>query len=408
MTAEIISIGTELLLGNIIDTNAAFLSQNLAQLGISVFRKTTVGDNKQRLLCAIENAFENADIVITSGGLGPTLDDITKEAAAEYFGRDLYTHEESLSRIKSRFASLGRKIESTNRNAIIPKGAGVFQNDNGSAPGVLLEQDGKIMILLPGPPSEMRPMFTDYVVPFLAKKSDSVLTSCTLKIIGIGESQVETALLDLIQAQTNPTIAPYAKDFDVHVRITASAKSEEEAQVIMTPVLHEIRKRLGTKIYSETDATLPEIVLRLLREKKHTIATAESCTGGLVVSELIAIAGCSDIVHEGVVTYSNHAKVSRLAVCPDIIATHGAVSMEVAGAMASGACAVSGASVGLSTTGIAGPGGGTADKPVGLVYIGVCVDGNTQVIKYNTIGNRNEIRIRAAYAALDALRLVLV
>ena len=405
MTAEILSVGTELLLGNIVDTNAAFLSQELAGLGVSVFRQTTVGDNHARLLAALKHAFDSADMVIISGGLGPTQDDITKAASAEYFGRGLVLHEESMQRIRLRFAARGRGIsENAHLNAVIPDGAVVLQNDNGSAPGVVIEDGGKTLILLPGPPHEMTPMFTNYVVPYLREKSGRVFASRTLKIIGLGESQVESMLSDLITAQTNPTIAPYAKIGDVHVRLTASAESEAAAQELIAPLLEEICKRLTPHVYSTDGASLPEVVINLLRKQNHSLAVAESCTGGRVMSQLVSVAGCSAVLLEGLCTYSNEAKVSRLGICPEMIAAHGAVSAEVAAAMAEQVAKTSGATIGLSTTGIAGPGGGTADKPVGLVYIGLCVDGKTEAVQVNLIGNREEVRIRATNLALDMVR----
>jgi len=408
MIAEILSVGTELLLGNIVDTNAAFLSQELAGLGVSVFRQTTVGDNHKRLFAALENAFQNADIVIISGGLGPTQDDITKEVAAEYFGRELFLHEESLQRIKTRFASRGRELPTnTNRNAIIPEGSIVLPNDNGSAPGVIIEENGKILILLPGPPGEMMPMFSNYTAPFLQQKSGKVFVSRTLKIIGIGESQVESMLMDLITAQTNPTIAPYAKVGDVHVRLTASAQSEAEAESLIAPIATEIYKRLESHIYSDNGATLPEVVVQLLGSQSHTLAVAESCTGGLIMSELVSVAGCSSVFLEGLCTYSNDAKTARLGVCAGLIKKHGAVSPEVAAAMAEGAAKTAGTTIGLSTTGIAGPDGGTAEKPAGLVYVGLCINGKTETAKFNITGNRNEVRLRAANLTMDMLRKAL-
>jgi len=405
MVAEILSVGTELLLGNIVDTNAAFLSQELAGLGVSVFRETTVGDNHKRLFCALKNAFKSADVVIISGGLGPTQDDITKEVAAEYFGRGLVLHQESLERIKARFAARRRELPiSTDRNAIIPEDSLVLPNDNGSAPGVVIEQDGKILILLPGPPNEMIPMFTNYVRPFLQQKSGKVFVSRTLKIIGIGESQVESMLMDLINVQTNPTIAPYAKIWDCHVRLTASAQSATEAEAFIAPLAAEIHKRLDPHIYSDNDATLPEIVVVLLQKQNCTLAIAESCTGGLIMSELVSVAGCSSVFLEGLCTYSNEAKTARLGVPAALIEKHGAVSAEVAAVMAEGVAKTAGATIGISTTGIAGPDGGTAEKPVGLVYAGLYINGEVETVKLNIIGSRNEVRLRAAHLVMDMLR----
>ena len=409
MTAEILSVGTELLLGNIVNTNAAFLSQELAALGVSVYRETTVGDNHRRLFRALSAALEGADVVVISGGLGPTKDDITKAVAAEYFGQRLVIHEPSLDRIKTRFAARGRELPiGVERNALVPEGAGILPNDNGAAPGIVLEQGGKTLILLPGPPHEMNPMFTRYVKPILQEKSGQVFVSRTLKIIGIGESQVEDMLMDLIDAQSNPTIAPYAKVGEVHVRLTASASSQAAAEKLLSPLAATIEKRLAPSVYTDTNATLAEVVLDLLQRQNHTLAVAESCTGGLVMSHIVSVPGSSAVFLEGLCTYSNAAKTARLGVPAALIEAHGAVSPQVAAAMAQGAAKTGGASVGISTTGIAGPGGGTPEKPVGLVYVGVCINGKTTTEKFNITGNRDEVRVRAASHALDALRRRLI
>jgi nicotinamide-nucleotide amidase len=409
LVAEILSVGTELLLGNIVNTNAAFISQELAGLGIAVYRQTTVGDNHRRLFYALENAFQNADIVIISGGLGPTQDDITKQVSAEFFNRKLVMHDESLRRIKIRFESRGRELPTnTSRNAIIPENSLVLPNNNGSAPGVVIEENGKTLILLPGPPHEMIPMFTNYAAKFLQKKSGKIFVSRTLKIIGIGESQVESMLMDLISAQTNPTIAPYAKVWDCHVRLTASAQNEADAKNLIAPVAAEIHRRLDPHIYSDDEATLPEIVIELLRSRNLTLAVAESCTGGLLMSELVSVAGCSSVLLEGVCTYSNKAKTAQLNIDANLITKHGAVSAEVAAAMAEGVAKTADAVIGISTTGIAGPGGGTAAKPVGLVYAGLYVNGESETAKFNITGNRNEVRLRAANLAMDMLRRKLI
>lgn len=413
MKAEILSIGTELLLGNIVDTNAAHIAQGLAGIGIPVYSKKTVGDNYQRLFDAITESYKTADIIITIGGLGPTIDDITKAVFAQYFGLELYVHQPSLARIVERFKSLGRDFlhrESVEKNAIIPTGAMVLPNDFGSAPGVVIEQDGKIAILLPGPPSEMIPMFDRYAIDFLQKQSGEqsrqIFHSTTMKIIGIGESQVETTLLDMIQAQTNPTIAPYAKPGELHLRITAAADTAEAAMEISAPVIDQITQRLGARhVYTtDIDKTLADVVVDLAKAGSHTIAVAESCTGGLVMDRLVSVPGCSQVIMEGAVTYANQAKISRLGVPAETLDTHGAVSPETAAAMAEGIAKTAGTTIGLSTTGIAGPDGGTADKPVGLVYVGITIGGRTTVEKINTIGTRNEIRNRATMQALNFLR----
>ncbi|MCL1885077.1 MAG: competence/damage-inducible protein A [Defluviitaleaceae bacterium] len=405
MIAEILTVGTEILLGNIVNSNTAFLSAELANIGISVFRHTSVGDNHKRLTHALENAFDHADIVITTGGLGPTQDDITKNVAADYFGLEMEIHEESLARIKTRFA--GRDLpENVERNALIPQNAKVLPNDNGSAPGIFIENGEKILIMLPGPPHEMHPMFLNYAVKLLRTKTSGVFLSRTLKIIGLGETAVESRLRDLIDAQTNPTIAPYAKVGEVHIRITASAPDEEAARNLLTPIANEIYTRLSPQIYAEDETTLAEIIIKQL--KNHTLAVAESCTGGMISASLIDVPGCSDVFCEGFVTYSNEAKIARLSVCENLLKTHGAVSQEVAAAMAEGAAKASGASIGLSITGIAGPGGGTLEKPIGLVHIGLYLNGKTLTETHKVSGSRNIVRKRSTILALDFLRRNLI
>jgi len=403
MIAEILGVGTELLLGDIANTNAQFLSKTLAGLGITVYGHTAVGDNPARLHAALEYAFGKADMVVACGGLGPTQDDITKEVSAAYFGRCLIVDEPSWQAIQRRF--VGRDMpENVIKNAQVPEGSTLLPNHHGSAPGVCLEQDGKVLILLPGPPHELEPMFMKYAVPFLRQKTDMAFVSRTLKIVGVGESRVETVLRDLIDAQTNPTIAPYAKLTEVALRITAAAPEKATAQNLIDPVATEIYNRLGQHIYGEGDDCLAEIILNKLENQSQTLAIAESCTGGLLTSAFVDIPGSSKVLLEGAITYSNKAKIIRLNVPEDLLEAHGAVSPQVAAAMAEGIARTSGASIGISTTGIAGPEGGTKDKPVGLVYIGLAGK-STQTKELRLIGDRNEIRARAVVAALDMLRL---
>ena len=415
LVAEIFAVGTEILLGDIVNSNAQFLSRQLAQLGIPVYGHTAVGDNHKRLLTALEYAYTKADVVISSGGLGPTLDDITKEVAAEYFGTTLEIHEPSMKAIRQRFESLDRELpQNAERNALIPVGSTPLPNHFGSAPGVLMEKDGKILILLPGPPHEMEPMFIKYAVPFLRQKTDKIFVSRTLKIVSIGETAVEEALRDLIDAQGNPTIAPYAKLGEVHLRLTASAETEAAANALIEPVAKEIHCRLGANIYGEDEDELEDAVVKLLQSKSCKLALAESCTGGHLTSLLVSVPGVSEVLNEAVVAYSNDAKTARLNVGRDqwgdeILAKYGAVSAETARAMAKGAAEFSDADYGLSTTGIAGPDGGTPDKPVGLVWIGLHKKGGETVsypLKFK--GSRNTIRNLAAKNALDVLRRELI
>ncbi|MCL2527759.1 MAG: competence/damage-inducible protein A [Defluviitaleaceae bacterium] len=407
MVAEILGVGTELLLGDIANTNAQFMSKVLAGLGISVYGHTAVGDNAARLTAALEYAFGKADMVVACGGLGPTQDDITKEVSAAYFGKEMVLHEPSWQAVQRRFG--GRVLpENAVRNAMVPAGSIILPNNHGSAPGICIEENGKILILLPGPPSELEPMFMEYAVPFLRKKTVLAFISRTLKIVGLGESRVETILQDLIAAQTNPTIAPYAKLTEVALRITAAAPTDEAAHELIAPVATEIYQRIGPHIYGEDNDSMAKIILDSLEKSGQTLAIAESCTGGLLTSAFVDIPGSSKNLLEGVVTYSNNAKTARLGIDEDLLRTHGAVSPQVAAAMAEGIAKTSGAAIGISTTGIAGPDGGTDEKPIGLVYIGLHIAGKpTQTKELRTIGGRNEIRIRAVVSAMDMLRLAM-
>ena len=429
MTAEIISVGTELLLGDTVNTNAAFLGRELAKLGVSVFTQTVVGDNAKRLMHAYTQAFERgADTVIAIGGLGPTEDDITKEVAAEYFGLPLILHEPSWEYMQELWAKMRPSLPiaaNNKKQAMMPEGCVVLPNLNGSAPGVYMEKDvpsGRIdqqsnktsfvkqrIILLPGPPNEFEPMFLQQVKPILRKMSEVVLVSKTLKVVGIGESALEERIKSLIDSQDNPTIAPYAKTSEVHLRITASAGTVDEAKKMIEPVSQKLRDILKEAVYGEDDDTLEGVVAELLKKRGFTISCAESCTGGLVAAKLVNHPGISEVLREGIVAYANEAKIQRLNVPEDILKQHGAVSAETAAAMAEGVVKSSLANVGLSTTGIAGPGGGTADKPVGLVYLGLSIPGKKSSTRKLTItGDRLKIRQRATVSALDFLRLALM
>jgi len=405
MIAEILGVGTELLLGDIANTNAQFLSKALAALGITVYGHTAVGDNPVRLHAALEHAFGKADMVVACGGLGPTQDDITKEVSAAYFGKKMIVDEPSWQAIQHRFA--GRDLpENVIRNAQVPEDSILLPNHHGSAPGVCLEQNGKLLILLPGPPHELEPMFMKYAVPFLRKKTDLIFVSRTLKIVGVGESRVETVLRDLIDAQTNPTIAPYANLTEMALRITAAASKETTAHKLIDPVAKEIYNRLGRHIYGEDNECLAQVILTALKRQGQTLAIAESCTGGLLTSAFVDIPGSSIVLLEGAITYSNKAKIARLGVPEEMLAVYGAVSPQTAAAMAEGIARTSGADIGISTTGIAGPDGGTEDKPIGLVYVGLHIKGKgTKTKELRLIGDRNEIRARAVASALDILRL---
>lgn len=408
MIAELISVGTEILLGNIVNTNAAFLSEECAGLGLSVYYQTVVGDNAERLKEVIETAKKRADVLILGGGLGPTEDDLTKETAAAVFGKELYEDLHSKELIRQYFEKIGRKssviTENNWKQAMVPEGAIVVDNENGTAPGIILEAEGKIVIMLPGPPNELIPMWKKSIAPYLQAKQPEILESVTIKICGKGESSVETEILDLIDGQTNPTIATYAKTGEVHIRLTAKAKDKEHAMTLIHPVYEEIQSRFGNLIYtSEEQVTLEEAVVSLLKEKNMTLTTVESCTGGLLSGRIVNVSGASDILKRGFITYCDDAKAEMVHVKRKTLEKFTAVSSETAGEMAEGGAKAAGADACLSVTGIAGP-GGSEEQPAGLVYIGCCVKGHTEVRKYHFTGNRQKVREYAVVSALTFLR----
>ena len=409
MRAEIISIGTELLLGDIVNSNAQFLGQELAALGIEMYYQQVVGDNEERILHAFKEAYNRCDIIRTTGGLGPTDDDLTKEMAAKYFNKRLFEDKEALENLQEYFKFRKRKMTTNNlKQALIPEGATAIKNNNGTAPGVIIEENNKIMIILPGPPKEMKPMFEEDIKPYLKSKSDSVIISKMIKILGIGESAVAETVKDLMESQSNPTIAPYAKEIGVILRITAKAENEAAALKLIEPLEIEIKNRLGENVYATEDISIEDVVAKLLIENKYTVSTAESCTGGMIASTLINYPGISEVFMEGAVTYSNEAKHKRLGVKNETLEKYGAVSEETAREMAIGIAKKANTDVSIVTTGIAGPGGGTEEKPVGLVYIGVYVKGKVKVEKHIFKGNRSKVRNQATITALDILRRCLI
>lgn len=403
MKAEIIAVGTELLLGDILNSDAQYIARQLAELGITLQFQTVVGDNEKRLLEAIDIAFKRADLVITSGGLGPTDDDITKETAAKYFNKKMVLHEESKERLLSYFK--GRNMSPTNMKQVyMPEGAMVLKNENGTAPGCIISENGKTIAVLPGPPSELKPMFENCVRPYLEKQQDFTLVSKVLHLSGIGESAAAEQIRELMQKSTNPTVAPYAKTNEMIFRVTARGKDKEECRAVMEPVVAEIYSRLGEYIYGEDDETLVSAVMKRLIEKGLTVATAESCTGGMVASRLIDYPGASAVFMTGFVTYTNESKARLLGVSEETLEKYGAVSSQTAEEMCIGAARACGTDIGISTTGIAGPDGGTAEKPVGLVYIGVSYRGRAVTKRLQLSGSRNKIRNAAAAAAIELLR----
>lgn len=413
MTVELISVGTEILLGNIVNTNAAYLAEKIAVLGLSCYHQSVVGDNEERLEEAVRTAVGRSDIVILSGGLGPTKDDLTKEVTAKVFGRKLYEDPHTRARIQAYFDQRNTKSKMITENnwkqAMVPEGAVVVDNHNGTAPGIILEENGKTAILLPGPPNEIRPMFERDIAPYLNRLQPEGIYSKMIKICSIGESRAETMVADLMDAQSNPTLAPYAKTGEVHFRVTAKAADEATAEKLMQPMIGELKKRFGSYIYTMDEAvTLEEAVVNLLKEKNLTVTTAESCTGGLLAGRIMNVPGASAVYREGYITYSNEAKEKLLGVCHETLETVGAVSKETAAQMAEGAARQAGAQAALSVTGIAGPDGGTPEKPVGLVYIGCHVAGRTRVEEFRFTGNRAKNRDYAVVRALTLLREELI
>lgn len=406
MRCELLSVGTEILLGDIVNTNAQFLAKELASMGIDIYYQSVVGDNKERMLQAFKEGLSRSDMIITTGGLGPTKDDMTKELACEYFGYKCELHEESLENIKEYFRRMGREfVESNEKQAYFPKEAIILKNNAGTAPGAIIKKDDKTIIVLPGPPSEMKRMFNESVRPYLEKLTGYTIVSEVVRIHGVGESKVEELVQDLIDNGKNPTVAPYAKEGEVTLRVTAKAKTKEEGEKLIDPVLTEIKNRLGDSIYNIGEEGLNLKVAKLLVYKKLTIGTSESCTGGLLGAGLIDYPGISSSFLEGVIAYSNEAKIKTLGVKKETLEKFGAVSEETAREMAEGIRKRCGADIGVSTTGIAGPDGGTDDKPVGLVYIGLSIGDKTIVTRNVFNGDRNSVRRRACLKAFDMIRL---
>lgn len=408
MIAELIFVGTELLLGDIVNTNAQYISKGLADLGVSIYYQTTVGDNEERLLGCLEQARGRADVVLLSGGLGPTPDDITKETVAKHAGRKMHFDPKAMEVIENYFnkRKITRRI-SNDKQACLPEGAILWDNPNGTAPGMCLETPDLVYMTIPGPPVEMKLMFDAYVKPYFEGHSKHTIASKTLKLLGIGESVAAEMLKDLMETSENPTLAPYAKTAEVHLRMTAKAETRQEAFSLIEAFEKKVKEKVGQYIYCEDDRELVDVIIDMLRIKGRMISTAESCTGGLLSSAFIDKPGVSDVYKNGWIVYSNEAKQTQLGVPKDLLDTVGAVSRETAQAMARSAAALSGANAAVSITGIAGPGGGTDLKPVGLVYIGVHVDGRESVAEYHLPGNRSKVRENAVkYALIELLDIL--
>ena len=411
-SAEILCIGTELLMGDIINTNAAYLAKELAGLGINLYHQSVVGDNPERLRQSLQLALKRADIVITTGGLGPTYDDLSKETIAACFGRTLGMDEDSLARIQAHFLRLGREMTDNNKKqAMMPQGCVIFQNENGTAPGCAIEGsgelEGKTAIMLPGPPREMKPMFEQQVKPYLLKDSDTRLVSHTMHFFGIGESMLEDRLRSLMEKSLNPTVAPYAKTGEVQLRVTARVKNGEDPNALLEPVMEQIRQMVGEFLYGVDVGDLQTAAVRLLTEKGLKVAVAESCTGGYLAKRITDVSGSSKVFECGICSYSNRIKHQLLGVSERTLEEYGAISEQTATEMASGVRKLSGADIGISVTGNAGP---TADegKEVGLVYIGVDSPKLTKVFTLHVNRKDQDARETIRYlASSHALSLIL-
>lgn len=405
MNAEILAVGTELLMGQIANTNAQYISSRLPDAGIGVFYHSVVGDNAARLKESLELALSRADIVITTGGLGPTQDDLTKETIAELMGKKLVLDEYSANEIKTFFEKINRKmVESNLKQAYMPEGCIIMRNEHGTAPGCIVEADGKVVVMLPGPPIEMKPMFENSVMPYFISKLEHRIVSRFVRVFGIGESEVESRLMELVEGQTNPTIATYAKDGEVTVRVTAKCDFTEDGESYLSPVIEKIKEKLGIAVYSTEGKDLEQVVGEMLIDKKMSISFAESCTGGLISAYITNIPGISEVFYGSIVSYSNEVKEGQLGVKHETLEKYGAVSSQVAAEMAAGVRQRLGTDIGVSVTGIAGPGGATAEKPVGLVYVGIADKNGVQTKELRLWGSRERIRKVTVLNALDTVR----
>ncbi|MGH3087255.1 MAG: competence/damage-inducible protein A [Rubrobacteraceae bacterium] len=405
--AEILTIGTEILLGDLVDTNTAWLSTNLATLGVGIYRHTTVGDNKERIVAAMEDAAYRADFVITTGGLGPTSDDLTNECLATLANREMVEYSEARAHVDEMFRRFGRTPTPSNyKQALFPEGTKLIPNPLGTAPGALLEVNRTLFATLPGVPSEMKGMFEETVAPLVKSRTENSIISRTLWFAGIGESALAEQVQDFLDA-SDPTVAPLAGAGKVRLRITTQAATPEEAEKKIAPVEKEILARLGDYHFGVDDETLETAVARLLKSQNATLALAESCTGGLIAKRLTDLPGSSAYFGEGLVTYSNESKERLLGVPHELLTEHGAVSEPVAVKMAEGAKRLAGADYALSVTGVAGPDGGTEEKPVGLVWVGISTPNGSEAKRLDLSAwakSRNSIRERSANIAFDLLR----
>lgn len=408
MIAEIVAVGTELLMGQVLNTDAQYIARRLSELGVTLHRQVVVGDNPARIREAIHTAIGRADVVITTGGLGPTADDITKETCAEALGLPMERSPEAEKQVCGWFERNNYPMTENNlRQADFAKGAIILENHNGTAPACIVEKDGKAVINLPGPPRELTPLFAQSVAPYLARRSGAVIVSRYMRVFGMGESAVESQLHDMMENSLNPTVAPYCSTGEVQLRLTVRVAHESEAAALLDPAEREIRARLGNVVYAVTDDpeyTMEQALVKALCAAKKTMATAESCTGGMIASKIVNVSGASDVFLEGCVTYSNAAKMRTLGVKAETLEKFDAVSRETALEMAEGARRRADADYAVSVTGLAGPGGGTPEKPVGTVWLGLATRESVEARLLQLHGNRERIR---TLAALNAMHLVL-
>lgn len=407
--AEILCVGTELLLGEVINTNVAYLGKALARLGISVYRTSVVGDNQTRLRDAVKTALFNSDLLILSGGLGPTYDDLTKETVAETLGLPMVRDEKILAEIENYFASSGRIMPPNNaKQADIPQGAIALKNRTGTAPGIFIEHNEKVVVLLPGPPFELCPMFDEFVFPRLREMSDKILISHNIHIMGMGESEVEMHLLELMKSSVNPSLAPYAKEGEMRLRVSALAQSEEEGEKMCREMIEKVKlSPVGEHIYALDAEYIEKLVVEKLKERKITLSVAESCTGGYLAKRITDVAGASAVFAGGFVTYSNKAKIDLLNVNPETLQNHSAVSSEVAIEMAMGARNQLNTDIAISITGEAGPDPDPATKkPVGTVFIGVATPTDAYSVNLTISRQRDREYIRKV-ASSRALKEIL-
>lgn len=406
-TVEILSVGTELLLGSIANTDAQMLSQGLSELGLNVYWHTVVGDNPNRAREAVMLAKSRADIIITTGGLGPTCDDLTKNVLAEAFGKELVFHEPSAERIRSYFTRTKRPMTENNlQQAMLPEGCTVLENDWGTAPGCAFEAEGVHVIMLPGPPSECRPMFHYRAKPYLLSLSEGVIASHTLKLFGIGESSMEAQLREQMNEMTNPTLAPYAKEGECELRVTAKAENDEEAQKLLKPTVEQIKELFGSKVYGVDVNSMEQVVQSLLEEKGMTIGVSESITGGLLAKRLTDLPGISRVFKGGIVSYTNEVKQNVLGVPENLLNEHGAVSAPVAQAMAEGTRRLLDVDLALSATGVAGPDKDDRGNEVGTAFVAIATPDGSYVRALN-LGNRpmrERLRTQTAHHAFDLAR----